>query len=219
MRSRHRIPDPGDGFLPFGHEVGGTTSAGSAYWERTAVASRHRDTVPAIFDDGAVSHKSTLRCALLNVRYAPIATKLRSAAKWRDVPIPDLAAAITWLSSRLTADAQRTKPSDLLVTHAASATMRPGRNCQEGGVREIRIGRREIRIGHAVGRAARCASLTLLVAGEPTVARASIIVALQAIPILASCDRDYASCEDGRRRREGGKKEGTHFSPTLKCPT
>jgi hypothetical protein len=84
MRSRHRIPDPGDGFLPFGHEVGGTTSAGSAYWERTAVASRHRDTVPAIFDDGAVSHKSTLRCALLNVRYAPIATKLRSAAKWRD---------------------------------------------------------------------------------------------------------------------------------------
>ena len=28
----------------------------------------------------------------------------------------------------------------LLVTHAASATTRPGRNCQDGGVREIRIG-------------------------------------------------------------------------------
>jgi hypothetical protein len=25
------------------------------------------------------------------------------------------------------------------------------------------------------------------------------------------CDRGYASCENGRRRREG-KKEGTHFS-------
>src|SRR5258707_7902206 len=97
--------------------------------------------------------------------------------------------------------------------------MRPGRNGKEGGVHEIRIGCREIRIGNAVGRAARCASLTLLVAGEFTIARASIVVALQAIPILASCDRGYASCEDGRRRREG-KKEDTHFiSPTLKCPT
>ena len=92
----------------------------------------------------------------------------------------------------------------LLVTRAASATTRPGRNCQDGGVREIRI-------GPAVGRAARCGSLTLLVAGEPTIARASIVVALQAIPILASCDRGYASCENGRRRRES-KKEGTHFS-------
>ena len=93
----------------------------------------------------------------------------------------------------------------LLVTHAASATTRPGRNCQDGGVREIRI-------GPAVGRAALCGSLTLLVAGEPTIASASIVVALQAIAILASCDRGYASSEDGRRRREGGKKEGTHFS-------
>jgi hypothetical protein len=92
----------------------------------------------------------------------------------------------------------------LLVTRAASATTRPGRNCQDAGIREIRI-------GPAVGRAARCGSLTLLVAGEPTIARASIVVALQAIPILASCDRGYASCENGRRRRES-KKEGTHFS-------
>jgi hypothetical protein len=82
--------------------------------------------------------------------------------------------------------------------------MRPGRNCEDGGVHEIRI-------CPAVGRAARCGSLTLLVAGEPTIARASIGVALQTIPILASCDRVYASCEDGRRRGEG-KKEGTHFS-------
>ena len=117
----------------------------------------------------------------------------------------------------------------LLVTHSASATMRPCRNCPDDGVREIRIGRREIRIGRAGGRAARCSSLTLHVAGEFTIARASIVVALQAIPILASCDRgyavascdrSYASCEDGRRRHEGGKKEGTHFfSPTLKCST
>src|ERR1700754_4805582 len=69
----------------------------------------------------------------------------------------------------------------------------------------------EIRIGPAVGRAARCDGLTLLVAGEPTIARAGIVVALQAIPILVSCDRGYASCENGRRRREG-KKAGTHFS-------
>ena len=96
-------------------------------------------------------------------------------------------------------------------THAASATTRLGRNCPDGGVREIRIGRREIRVGRAVGRAARCGSLTLQVAGEFTIARASIVVALQAIPILASCDRGYASCEDGRRRGED-KKEGTHFS-------
>jgi hypothetical protein len=97
-------------------------------------------------------------------------------------------------------------------THAASATTRLGRNCQDGGVREIRI-------DPAVGRAARCGSLTLLVASESTIARASIVVALQAIPVLASYDRGYASCEDGRRRREG-KKEGTHFfSPTLKCPS
>src|SRR6266550_9464119 len=82
--------------------------------------------------------------------------------------------------------------------------MRPSGNFQDGSVREIRI-------GHAVGRAARCGSLTLLVAGESTIARASIVVALQAIPILASCDRGYASCEDGRRRGED-KKEGTHFS-------
>jgi hypothetical protein len=47
----------------------------------------------------------------------------------------------------------------LLVTRAASATTRPGRNCQDAGVREIRI-------GPAVGRAARCGSLTLLVAGD-----------------------------------------------------
>src|SRR5258705_9215318 len=47
-------------------------------------------------------------------------------------------------------------------------------------------------------------------ASESTIARASIVVALQAIPVLASYDRGYASCEDGRRRREG-KKEGTHF--------
>jgi len=106
----------------------------------------------------------------------------------------------------------RTKPSDLLVTHAASPTTRPGRNCQDGGVREIRI-------DPAVGRAARCGRLTLLVASESTIARASIVVALQAIPVLASYDRGYASCEDGRRRREG-KKEGTHFfSPALKCPS
>ena len=82
--------------------------------------------------------------------------------------------------------------------------MRPSGDFQDGSVREIRI-------GHAVGRAARCASLTLLVAGESTIARASVVVALQAIPILASYDRGYASCEDGRRRRED-KKDGTHFS-------
>ena len=106
----------------------------------------------------------------------------------------------------------RTKPSDLLVTHAASPTTRPGRNCQDGGVREIRI-------DPAVRRAARCGSLTLLVASESTIARASIVVALQAIPVLASYDRGDASCDDGRRRREG-KKEGTHFfSPTLKWPS
>src|SRR4030095_4467182 len=86
-----------------------------------------------------------------------------------------------------------------IQSHAsASVTTRLGRNCQDGGVREIRI-------GHAVGRAARCSSLTLLVAGESTIARASIVVALQAIPILASCDRGYASCQDGHRRREGKK--------------
>ena len=107
-------------------------------------------------------------------------------------------------TSRLTANAQRTNPSDLLVTRAASATTRPRWNCQDGGDREIRI-------GPAVGHAARCGSLTLLVASEPTIARASIVVALKAIPIFASCDRGYASCEDGRKRREG-KKEGTHFS-------
>src|SRR6266498_5479475 len=96
-----------------------------------------------------------------------------------------LTAAITLSISRITANAQRTKPSDLLVTHAVSATTRPRRNCQDGRVREIRI-------GPAVGRAARCASLTLLVAGESTIARASVVVALQAIPILASYERSYA---------------------------
>jgi hypothetical protein len=102
-------------------------------------------------------------------------------------------------------------PSDLVATHAASATTRPGRNCQGGGVCEIRI-------GPAVGRAARCGSVTLLVAGEPAIACASIVVALQAIRILASGDRGYASCEDGRRRREG-KNESTHvLSPTLQVP-
>jgi hypothetical protein len=108
----------------------------------------------------------------------------------------------------------------LLVTHAASAMTRPCRNCPDSGVREIRIGRREIRISPAGGRAARGSSLTLRVAGEFTIARASIVVALQAIPILAgcdrgyavaSCDRGYASCEEGRRHSEG-KKKCTHFS-------
>ena len=112
----------------------------------------------------------------------------------------------------LTANAQRINPSDFALTHAASATTLPGRNCQDVGVREIRI-------GHAVGRAARCGSLTLLVAGEPTIARASIVIALQAIPILACCNRGYASCEDGRRRREGKKEGDAFFSPTLRCPT
>ena len=92
----------------------------------------------------------------------------------------------------------RTRPSDLLVRHAASPTTRPGRNCQDGGVREIRI-------DPAVRRAARCGSLTLLAASESTIARASIVVALQAIPVLASYDRGDASCDDGRRRREGKK--------------
>jgi hypothetical protein len=54
-------------------------AAGSAYWERTAVASRHRDTLPAIFDDGVSFSK--IECVLLNVRYAPEATKFRSASK------------------------------------------------------------------------------------------------------------------------------------------
>src|SRR6185295_12207604 len=108
----------------------------------------------------------------------------------------------------------------LLVTHSASATTRPCRNCLDSGVREIRIGHREIRISRAGGRAARCSSLTLRVAGEFTIARASKVVAVQAIPILAGCDRGYAvascdrgcaSCEDGRGCGED-KKEGTHFS-------
>ena len=92
----------------------------------------------------------------------------------------------------------RTKRSDLLARHAASPTTRRGRNCQDGGVREIRI-------DPAVRRAARCGSLTLLAASESTIARASIVVALQAIPVLASYDRGDASCDDGRRRREGKK--------------
>jgi hypothetical protein len=66
----------------------------------------------------------------------------------------------------------RIKDHYLLVTRAASATTLPGSNCQDGGVREIRI-------GPAVGRAARCDGLTLLVAGEPTtIARAGIVVCL-----------------------------------------
>jgi len=55
------------------------------------------------------------------------------------------------------------------------------RNCQDGGVCEIRI-------DLAVGRAARCSSLTLLVAVEPTIAWAGIVVAVQAIAILVGCD-------------------------------
>jgi hypothetical protein len=59
---------------------------------------------------------------------------------------------------------------------------------------------------HAVGRAARCGSLTLLAAGESTIPRPSIVVTLQAVPIIVSCDRGYvhakmvADVERARKR-------------------
>src|SRR5262245_11224075 len=107
--------------------------------------------------------------------------------------------------------AARTKPSDLLVTRAASATMRLARSGRDGGVCEMRLDR-------AVGRAAGCSSLTLLVAGECTIARVSIVIAMQAISILASCDQGSARCQDGRRRRQG-QKERTHlFLPRWSAP-
>ena len=65
--------------------------------------------------------------------------------------------------------------------------------------------------GNAVGHSARCGSLTLLLTGKSTIARASIVIALQAIPILAGCNRAQASREDGRGRREGNK-ESMHIS-------
>jgi len=48
-KSRHRIPDPGDGFLLSGHEMGRhgqRQAAGTGSGQH--VASRHRDTVLAI---------------------------------------------------------------------------------------------------------------------------------------------------------------------------
>lgn len=99
----------------------------------------------------------------------------------------------------------------LLMTRAASATTLPG------GKLSGRRRSRDKDWPRAVGRAARCGSLTLLVAGEPTIACASIVVALQAIPILASSDRGYATCENGRRRRES-KKKGTHFLSHVEVP-
>ena len=90
--------------------------------------------------------------------------------------------------------------------------MWPGRNCEDGGVHEIRI-------GPAVGRAARRGSLTLLVAGEPTIAPASIGVALQTIPILASCDRGLRKLRRWSQTWRGQERGYAFFSPTLKCPT
>jgi hypothetical protein len=137
--------------------------------------------------------------------------KLNDAATWQH---PSLHADLLreqagfhrrmWLAHSFVGKCTAAKPSDLFVTQAASVTTRLVRNCQDSGVCEIRI-------DLAVGRAAGCSSLALLIAGESTLARSSIVVAVQAIPILASCDRHYASCQDGRRRRKG-KKEGTHFS-------
>src|SRR5262245_36068412 len=66
----------------------------------------------------------------------------------------------------------------LTPVRAVSATMRLAMNDRDGGVCEIMI-------DLAVGRAARCSSLTLLVAGECTFARARKVIAMQAISILA----------------------------------
>jgi hypothetical protein len=120
---------------------------------------------------------------------------MTAAKKDRGRPGHNTALGAATLMDFALSNAQRTKPS--------SATTRLRRNYRYRGVREIRI-------GHTVGRATRCGSLTLQVANELTIARASKVGALQAIPILTSCNRAYASCEGGRRRREG-KKEGTHF--------
>ena len=79
---------------------------------------------------------------------------------------------------------QRTKPSDFPMTRAVSVTARPG---------TIYLNGCETWIGNAVSHAARCGSLTLLVTDKSTIARASILIALYAIPMLASCDQAWAS--------------------------
>jgi hypothetical protein len=85
MRSRHRFAPP----LPVT-----ATCCPDMRWAATASARQRapgadsrRITSPRHCQPssmmGAVSHKSRLRCVLLNVRHAPIATKCHKA-KWRD---------------------------------------------------------------------------------------------------------------------------------------
>jgi hypothetical protein len=61
--------------------MGGTASGRQRALERTAVASRHRDTVPAIFDDGGSFLQIEIAVRPTQCPLCPIATNFRIAAK------------------------------------------------------------------------------------------------------------------------------------------